>query len=397
MGIEDLTLDETLHQDKLLLVASSTETIERYTRGFAARPLTVFAADNLEALKQLTNTQLFDVALFICSPEFSPDDLGAFVNEPTLATAQRIVVGSGPILDAIGPARNVEVMPPESRLSDIVLKVALLMRLQRASNESRRFENQIVVQNVQLRDLTTRFTQELKEASSIQQTILPRSLPKSQLASFASAYLPMEAVGGDYYDIFKIDDDRVAIFVGDVTGHGLPAAFLGSMTKMATFYSPKNSAKAMIEEMNRGLSQVMPEGRFVTGIVAIYSTKTGHLQLCRAGHPEPYILRKSNGELQTINTPGLPLGVLEDMEYDQFETDLEVGDKLLLVTDGLTETQNMGGELLGGKGVGQLFLNAPAGVSMAKIIEYILAEQKKFAGGRSIKDDVTLVGIERSK
>ncbi len=397
MGIEDYSLDERLHQDKLLLVAANEAIAEKYQRGFAARPLTVFPAFSIDSAKQIASDQRFDVALFIYGPEFSLDDLKAFAYEPSLSTAQRVIVGGSEVLKELTAVRNLEVMPSESRIADVVLKIALLMRFQRAANESKRFENQIVAQNVQLRDLTTRFTRELKEACSIQQSILPHALPKSPYASFASAYLPMEAVGGDFYDVFNVDEDRVAMFVGDVTGHGLPAAFLGSMTKMSTYYAPKTSAKAMIEEMNRGLAKVMPDGRFVTGIVAIYNTRTGNLQLCRAGHPEPYLLRGAARELEIISVPGLPLGVLEDIEYAQYETEMQLGDKLLLVSDGLTETQNMGGELLGGKGAGEMFLNAPTGVSMAKIIEYILDRQQQFAEGRMIKDDVTLIGLERTK
>ena len=209
-------------------------------------------------------------------------------------------------------------------------------------------------------------------------------------------YIPLEAVGGDVYDIWQIRDDTYGLFIGDVTGHGLPAAFIGAMTKMVLAYAPKESPDIMLDEMNEGIVDHMPEGRFVTVAAAIYDSGTGALKVARGGHPEPYIWRKATGKVERISPRGMAIGIMKGMPYELFETNLEVGDKYLMITDGLIETEDMNGNMFGADGVGNCFESVAPQKNIAECIRSILERQREFSGGRILKDDDTLVGLERT-
>jgi serine phosphatase RsbU (regulator of sigma subunit) len=183
------------------------------------------------------------------------------------------------------------------------------------------------------------------------------------------------------------------MFIGDVTGHGLPAAFIGAMTKMALAYADKSSPETMFREMNDGMADLMPPGRFVTVAAALYNPETGGLKVARGGHPPPFVWRKETGEVEQILPKGMALGMLAGVSFELFETSLNPGDRFLLMTDGITETTDMNNEMLGIEGSAELFkkwVHLPMDQNLDKILE----EQFEFAGGRILKDDNTLIGLE---
>jgi serine phosphatase RsbU (regulator of sigma subunit) len=293
------------------------------------------------------------------------------------------------------PGRDVQYLPSPFNPSVFLVKVATLLRLRKFTNEQVSFETQIAAQNAELRDLTNRFKQELKEARSIQQSILPKKLPVAKKAVFAACFMPLEAVGGDMFDIWKIDDSRFGLFIGDVTGHGLAAAFIGAMTKMSLEYAPKQDPATMLEHMNNGLADLLPEGRFVTVAAAFYDDSSGKLQIARGGHPPPLVWQKSLGKVLQCSPRGLPLGVAPMCKYECQEVTLCAGDKVLFVTDGLTETSDMDGKMLGVDGAAQMYSQFASDLSIDKCLKAVLDGQKTFSGGRLTKDDNTLLGLER--
>ncbi len=245
-----------------------------------------------------------------------------------------------------------------------------------------------------LRDLTTRFRGSFKKRR-VFRTHPPNRSPSAPGISFAATYVPLEAVGGDLYDIWKISDSTYGMFIGDVTGHGLPAAFIGAMTKMALSFGEKTSPEITLNQVNAALAPLMPEGRFVTAALAFYNTDTAELLVARAGHPSPILYRASSGSTELLAAKGLPLGVLPESRYQVLKTTLGVGDKLLFITDGISETSNLSGQMLGDEGLAKEFQRLCPDHSISDCLTELLAFQETYSEGRLVKDDITIIGLER--
>lgn len=401
MGIADFNL-ETKYADRILVLSKNTVLANDIGGILAKRSYRWIQAEDTASSSDLAKDELFDlIVLEVSLLELSPDKLLSRLRaDPRLKTAPIIVVSEKPetidesLLSTHGKGDIVVVAAPLEP-AQFLVKVATQLRMRKLKSEKADYDAKIAAQNAKLRDLTNRFQQELLEARSIQQAILPKELPKDPRCVFASSYEPLEAVGGDLYDIFTISDGVYGILIGDVTGHGLPAAFIGAMTKMGITFADKKSPGVMLSNINEAMADLMPQGRFVTVCAAIYDAATGKLMVARGGHPEPYVWRKETGAIEMLSPKGLPLGVLKEARYQVIETVLQPGDKFMMITDGLTETADMNGQMLGTEGIGKFFAELAAQSNIQDCLDALLRKQAAFTGGRILKDDNTLVGIER--
>ncbi len=401
MGIEDFDVDLDSYTDSVLVLGTSEESNRAIGDLLERRSYSWQSATSIEQAKEKAATTLFD--LLVVDAQSGEQDAHELVS--TLRAESSL--SRSPILLIHPDAGNLQrgqesvfgdritVLPAPLEPSAFLVKVSMRLRLGKIKTEQAGFEAELASQNAQLRDLNNRFKAELKSARDLQQSLFPKTLPSAPKSSFAAACVPLEAVGGDLYDVWKIDRGVYGLFLGDVTGHGLTAAFIGAMTKMALAYAPQQSPNEMLANVNDGLCNRIPEGTFVTAAAAIFKPMEATVEVARAGHPPPYLWRAATGEVEQLEPRGLPLGVTEGMPYELQEYKLESGDKFLMITDGLTETVDMNGTMLGVDGVGKLFSEAAAaGKSISECIAEILETQTKFSGGRLLKDDNTLVGFE---
>lgn len=193
-----------------------------------------------------------------------------------------------------------------------------------------------------------RVEDDLKLAHEVQQAFLPQKRPNFNAYSFYSFYRATNQVGGDYFDYIPIDEHRLAIIVADVVGHGIAAALLmakvaaESRFAMATTKDPT----AAIHEINRNLSGLNVD-RFATALLGILDTRDHTFTYVNAGHIPP-VVRTANGDVELVHgESGLPIGVVEDAEYEATRFELNDGDVLILFTDGINECMNKEGEILG--------------------------------------------------
>jgi len=401
MGIEDFNIDSDEHLEKVLIIGENEDSAEKLAKLLQMRGHQSCYAPSLQEASTLAVRELFD--LIICDEQLSTDPPKTLIenlrSDQTLKRYPLLVIH--PDAEAVKSLSStdsdveVQVLQAPLQASSFLVKVATQLRMRKFKTNQAGFEAQIATQNAELRDLTNRFKHELKEARKIQESILPKTLPKAYKTVFAAYCEPLEAVGGDLFDIFQIEKDLIGMFIGDVTGHGLPAAFIGAMTKMALTYAPTDSPVKMLSDINDRLSDVIPEGRFVTAVAAIYHAKTGHLEIARAGHPPPLIWRSETKNVECAEPKGLPLGILKGSAYQAFETTIGPGDKLLMVTDGITETADMDGKMIGVDGLLELFAEKALEFSVDKCIQEVLQAQKDYTDGRILKDDNTLMGFER--
>jgi|GEM_PF-2422307 len=404
MGIEDLNITGEEYADTVLLVSHAAEFRSKLAEGLKTQGYRVQmlipapTTDQLE--EQLAGAELgADLVILDCHDisNCGLETLGIFRQNTSLLGVRYLAlveVSAESLIQQLESLRDVAILQTPFRLSDVIIKSSLELRLRKSGFEHRRGESRIALQNAQLRDLTQRYQAELREATSIQQSLLPKKLPKDAAAVFASAYLPLEAVGGDLYNLWRINEDCVGLFVADVSGHGLSAAFLASMSKLAGNYARKDSPELFLEDMNSGMTPVVPEGRFVTAAAVFFHSKTRTVRVARAGHPPPLLYRAQSNSVEEISPQGLPIGVLQESKYQVLEYQLDVGDRIVLYTDGLSEAQNPEGKMLGTRGIGEILSIQCADRGMSGVIRRIIEGQQQFCAGRLLKDDMTVLGLE---
>ncbi len=188
---------------------------------------------------------------------------------------------------------------------------------------------------------------EIRVASDIQRAILPSSLPKEGYFQLTAWFEPARIVGGDYYDVFPMNDGSITGVIADVSGKGVPAAFLTAMLKgaISALVRVVHSPGQLLAKLNEIMCLFEELGKFVTMVVfSIYPDGRGKVAV--GGHLPPIILRKSG--IVEINTGGPPLGVLSNLpEYPEEDIFLENGEGILLYTDGLVEALSSEGEFFG--------------------------------------------------
>jgi len=194
---------------------------------------------------------------------------------------------------------------------------------------------------VSVREKLVAIEQEVKIASRIQQSILPKSKPDMAGLSFDAKYLPMEGVAGDFYDFHMIDEHRLGVLVADVSGHGIPAALVGAMVKIA-FSQQRHIADqpgAVLKEMNQTLSGKI-EDQFLTACYILIDLKKKKLVTADAGHPPLIIWRRPQSKLEKLKPTGMVMGWMADVDFPAEEFKIAPGDRIVLYTDGIIEAQN---------------------------------------------------------
>jgi phosphoserine phosphatase RsbU/P len=237
---------------------------------------------------------------------------------------------------------------------------------------------------------------ELAIAREIQTSILPRSNPEiKNLRITAAAYHPMTAVAGDFYDFIPVDHHRVGVLIADVSGHGVPAALIAAMMKMAvqSIVPCVHSPGDVLQGLNRMLSGQAPD-QFVTAAYLFIDSQNYTARYSAAGHP-PLLLSRA-GTLHRIESNGLVFGVTPRPEYPVIDIAIRPGDRLLLYTDGVIESENAKGEPFGGTKLEEVVLDcrmyAPSELTN-KLLTEIRAWQPT---SNSQQDDITLVVIDVS-
>ena len=191
-------------------------------------------------------------------------------------------------------------------------------------------------------------TREMQAAAATQASILPRSIPQLDRAQLAVRYMPATAVAGDFYDFPETSPDCLDILLVDVMGHGVPAALVASMIKVAVRADSRRGEHpgGTMATLNSILCDVAP-GHFVTGVYLHLNFSTGTGTYAAAAHPSPLLWSRAWQQTITLNGGGLLLGVRKHESYGNFQFRMRPGERVLLYTDGLTEAENAHGETFG--------------------------------------------------
>jgi sigma-B regulation protein RsbU (phosphoserine phosphatase) len=232
---------------------------------------------------------------------------------------------------------------------------------------------------------------ELKIAREIQLSIIPSRVPASLNFKAVARYIPKCAVAGDFYDFVVMDDHQVGLFVADVNGHGVPAALIASMVKLAIDAQRDNlfnSPDALLCEVNRLLCR-NSQSQLVTAAYAYLNSNTSELLYSAAGHPPMLLLR--HGEVTAIEENGLLLAAFPTASYQTLRLRLYPNDRILLYTDGITEATNKDGMEFGIDRLAEL-LEESTTISIAELADRIVAAVSQWSDTQ--QDDLTVVLCE---
>lgn len=228
---------------------------------------------------------------------------------------------------------------------------------------------------------------ELEIAKRIQLSILPAAFPPSPHFSIAARYLPMNSIAGDFYDYVIAEDGQAGLLIADVSGHGIPAALIASMVKLAA--ASQRTAAADPSQFLLGMNAALcgnTQNQFVTAAYVHLDSRSRELRYSAAAHPPMLLLR--NGIVREVEENGLMLGAFPSATYSTATHPLEQGDRLLLYTDGLIEASNSAGEFFDRESL-RLALRKTTGSSPAEAADLILSSVQKWSTTQD--DDLTLI------
>lgn len=254
-----------------------------------------------------------------------------------------------------------------------------------------------------LQTLYDSLDRDLIEARKLQQTLVRDRFRDFGAGTAALMLRPSGHVGGDLVGSFVIDADRVAVYSVDVSGHGVASAMMtarlagllsgGSPDQNIALRSSADGGKEawppaeVAARLNRMMLQELQVEQYFTLAYAEIDLRTGATRLVQAGHPHPLILRKS-GEIEPIGQGGLPIGLIEEAQYTEISFTLSRGDRLFLVSDGVTECPDPSGSELGAEGLVAI-LQRNSALDSPLLLEALVWDLNSFAGGVDLPDDVS--------
>jgi sigma-B regulation protein RsbU (phosphoserine phosphatase) len=249
--------------------------------------------------------------------------------------------------------------------------------------------------NRRLQEAYQRIDQELELAQRLQTSFLPQALPQVPQSKFAVHYLPCGRVGGDFYDIFRLDESHVGFYVADAMGHGVPASLLTIFVKKGVRAKEVFGQQyrlvppdEVLRRLNKDLiEQRLSESPFITMVYGLFNHKEGLLSIARAGHPYPLFV-PAGGEPQLWKQEGLLLGVV-DAQYPARPYTLKPGDKLLVYSDGIDDATFAGNP----PGTDSLLVCAARhrALPVSAFVEQVARDLFR---GTPQPDDLTLLGLE---
>lgn len=249
----------------------------------------------------------------------------------------------------------------------------------------------------EMREKLRQIETEMELARTIQRSFLPQRFPafpdRHEFEVYAEM-IPAANVGGDFFDFYLLDDDRLAFGIGDVSGKGVPGALVMAMT--LTILKATAAATASVSEcvtqVNRLLCKENEAAFFVTLFYGVLHIPTGKVAFANAGHPPPYVLRSTGGVVPLDTTGGLILGVFDEATYTEREIVLKSGESLLLFTDGVTEAMNETNDMYTEERL-ESALRGVSGMTATPLVTQIVRDVKSFAGDAPRHDDITVLAL----
>ena len=353
----------------------------------------VFAHNGLEALTMMVKHPDIEIILSdINMPEMDGLTLLAKLNEMRNPALKVIMVSAYGDMGNIRQAMNNGAFDFATKPIDLD---DLSVTIEKAI-EQIEYVHQSQAEHTQLESLKS----DLAIASEIQQAILPRVFPPfpelTDKLDIAASMTPAKDVGGDFYDFFRIDDDRIGFVMADVSGKGIPAAIFMAVSRTLIRATGIRGGKPSecIAYSNKLLAAESVDSMFVTVFYGILNVNTGEVTFCNAGHNPPYLM-KSDGTVEPLPIMNDPMvGAIDGLDYHDGTLQLEHGDSIVLFTDGVTEAVNKDFEEFGDSRLKKT-LEGVTRQSCQQTIETVKADVAAFVGEAEQSDDITILALKR--
>jgi len=360
-----------------------------------------------EFLEQVLRAESFEVGEGLVGT-VAQDGRGLLI--PDAMEDPRIVVHEDPALQV----RSVIVVPIRFR-DQVIAVLAIVNRSDGMPFDEADFslanalaeQAALAIQNLSLMDLQierNRLEADLSLASNIQGMLLPSVFPSTPGLSVAALYEPAQKVGGDLYDLIRIDEFRYAVAVADVAGKGIPASLIMAITQsnLGHFARQSDSPLAAVRGLNEVICNETRKEMFVTLVYALVDLEAETLTVVRAGHEAPLLCSRADetagARVETIKSRGMALGMVDDRIFtrsiEATTRPFRLGDVLLLFTDGIVEAANAKGEEFGGERLREVLLSAQR--SNPEMINRQIRERVgQWSGSHDPDDDITLLCLKR--
>jgi sigma-B regulation protein RsbU (phosphoserine phosphatase) len=316
------------------------------------------------------------------------------------ADEQRIIQTGEPLIDkqekikrADGEYRYVSAtkVPIHTKSGEIVGTLGI----SRDITDRVKAEQELEVLKEHLEQAMQNIQEELEMARQIQKSLLPQDFPEMKGIAISAAYVPCNTIGGDLYEVIKLDDHRLGVLMFDVVGHGVPAALVAAMSKMifGKHIGRGLGPRDLLMLVNEELSSQFHGKRYLAAFYGILDTENLTFVFSKGGHPPAMLVRPEEKSIQYLATEGIFIGLFPDGKYDEKTVQLRRGDKLVMFTDGLIETFNANDEYYGLKRLEEVLLETmtfPVDVMVSAVIN----SQKGFREKSHHVDDITLLVLQ---
>jgi len=286
------------------------------------------------------------------------------------------------------------------------IEYAVLKMIQEIEENRKNLEHKVEqrteeLQNV-LSDLKVKddlIQKQLDMASVIQRSILPGHIDDWNELKFSVRYIAMEKIGGDFYDVYQLRDDKLGILVADVSGHGIPAALVTTMAKISftnacmSFESPRR----IFQEVNQNILDHVKTQDYLTGFFVAVDDEY-HVTFANASHQKAILLRTEEGRVELLDTNGLFIGAIEDARetYEEKTVQLSYGDRIILYTDGIPEAVNAERQEYSNDRFEEIILKNRH-LPLEDFTAYIIEDVQRFIGNAPVEDDITLLVVELAR
>ncbi len=283
------------------------------------------------------------------------------------------------IISAFRSGANDYVKKPFNRF-ELIARINMLLTLKNAISERQKLIS---------------IEEDIEIAKKIQESALSNSLPESDKFSITVRYVPMRGIGGDFYGFHTIGDNLTGVLIADVNGHGIHAALIASMIKIifSTLRPHARNPVSFLTEMNNIIMK-NTENTFITALYAILDTSDMSLRFSRAGHESVILYRKESNTIIQNNIHGRIIGFSEDVNFQLGTIQLRHGDRIILYTDGITETFNSKYEMFGQDRFIDL-IKSSADLDSSSFADSVIENVTEWSGNvDNYLDDITLIVID---
>ena len=249
---------------------------------------------------------------------------------------------------------------------------------------------------VQSRDRLRAREIELDMARTLQHSVLPSEMPASHRYEIEARVTPAREIGGDFFDIVKLENEYLGIAVADVSGKGIPAALflVGARSVLKGTAIGASEPGTVLSEMNRIIEHDNPKTDYLTVVYMVYNPRTGEMRYANGGHPSPMVVGADGTGSELAPVQGVAVGLDAQAAFEEGTATLEPGETVVMYSDGVVQAKNAAGEAFGTERLKHVFEGRPpagAGEAIRRIEEAVAA----FSEGREHDDDLTVLALQR--